>query len=149
MVYELIYNGTFAWLGTITLLILSFQDLRTMTINDRKNLIMLGVSIGMVGIFQPSLLYLLAIIAFNFLFIQYIKFSQIMADGDTSALGWIMLGFGIIGVTSLIWFLIILAALSVIPFIIKWIIKYEGDHFPYYPVITAAFIITCAMFGVF
>lgn len=149
MVYEIIYNGAWAWIGTISLLILTFQDLRTMHINDRKNLIMLGLSISLVGIYHPPLWYMLFIIGFNFGFLYLVRKMNLLADGDTSALGWIMLGFGIMGVTPLIFFLLWIAIFSALGIGVKLLTKTQIERFPYYPIITAAFIINAAWFGIF
>lgn len=149
MVYEIIYDGVWAWIGTFSLILLTIHDLRTMQINDRRNLIMLGVSISLVSTYHPAFWYLLFLIGFNFTFLYAVQKMNLLADGDTSALGWIMLGFGIMGVTPLIFFLLWLAILSAVGISVKLATKTQIEKFPYFPIITATFIINCAWFGIF
>lgn len=143
---ESIYNGSWAYLGTFALLIGLFSDFKTGHVDIRKNLIMLGMSIGLISIFHPSLIYLIAIVLVNFFVLYMAKVSKIR-DGDTSALSWMLLGFAVYSPIIYISYLALWVGMHIIFVILAKVFKKETGI--YYPVLLFSFLGNCLIWGLF
>lgn len=103
--------GIFAFMGTLHLLYLTYQDYRRMRVDDRFNWFMIGYSACLIPVYDRGLLYLLATIA-SVLIIQYFLRMTEFGKGDIYCIGWIQLGCLMINPYSFILFAAILIGLG-------------------------------------
>jgi hypothetical protein len=96
-----------AFIGLIDLLILTWQDYtNNRLIDDRLNFFMFGVSYSLITHFKHAWYYYIILLISIMIFLYYIDKKQLMGKGDTSALRWILYGFGIINIIYLFYYLI-------------------------------------------
>lgn len=137
------------YLGTIYLIILTYQDYkRKMLIDDRLNYFMYGVTIGLYALFKRSLWYGLIAIAFIILFNLGLKRFKGLGEGDINTLSWVWLGFIIINLGFLLWFITLFSAINAVYFTLKRAYKYTLPT-PYYAAILLSFVCTCALLGLY
>ena len=138
------------WLGTIYLIILTYQDYKNgMMIDDRKNYFMMGASFMLFSHFSRPLFYFILVlsivIAFNWFQTKYMQ--KWIGKGDISAITWILLGYSILDLFYPAYFIIHLI-LSVFVmygtiFIFKKITKRKEElPVPFFAVFLVTYIIT-------
>lgn len=139
-----------AFIGTIILIILTWQDYRKNNIiDDRKNYLMMGVTISLISHISRPIWYLFFLLVLVIVFNTLLKKNKTLASGDISALSWIVYGFGIIYILNLAWFLVVFGLATLIYQSAKiYIFKYKKPT-PYYGVILICFVFTSWITGVF
>ena len=138
-----------AFVGLLNLLILTYQDIKNhMIIDDRKNLVMLGLTVSLLSLGYFRSWYYLALIVVVLLLTNWIGKKQFFGDGDVSAFRWLFLGFGYIHPLSFAIFGTNLLLWSAAHMGAKKIFKIRGAT-PYFAVILASFTVTCLLMGFF
>lgn len=137
-----------AYAGTINLIRLTYQDYKNnMMINDKYNWFMLGVSIGLFAIFKHRFIYVLGLI-FGSIFISKVLIRlKALGDGDISAINWLYLGYGIIGIKPLVTFFLCFTTILTLYFSLKYLISkiLKGNFkqkMPFFAVLLVCFIVT-------
>ena len=145
-----------AWIGTFYLIILTWQDHKDnkMEVDDRKNYLMLGVTLSLISHVDRSLIYLLTLIAFivllNLILRKLAKMKMlIFGDGDLSAFTWLFLGFGLINPVILASFAIVWGVLSAGYSMGKaWVFKIKGP-IPYFGVLLICYVFVNWFFQIY
>lgn len=142
--------GLWAFFGTLTLLILTYQDVaRRRIIDDRKNQIMLGASVMLLSVSLYPFWYFIIIIL-SILFIVFVmKRYNMFGGGDLSCFTWSFLGFAYLNIVG---FLLYGASLIFYTLVLygSYRLIYRGrSRLPvaYFPVILASFVTTCLIMG--
>lgn len=103
----MIINISFwAFIGTIYLVILSYQDIKNkMLVDDRHNFFMFGLTSSLYFIYKPNIYYsltlLVLVLALRWFFNKY----KVMGEADNNTIIWIFTGFGLVGPYILIDFI--------------------------------------------
>ncbi len=139
-----------AWFGTFYLLILTYKDIRNSSkVDTRFNYIMIGISLSLTSHVEFviwRILVLLAVIFGMYIFLN--KFNA-MGLADIQSLSWIYLGYGILNIGYLVWFVIIFVAVTLLYLLLKVkLLKIKAPS-PFFPVILVCFIFTSWLFGLF
>lgn len=146
----MLLDTNFSWfffIGSLDVLIMTVQDLRSGYIDDRFNYIMFGVVSALFFISGRSLPYLLAIMAVMVCFPLATK--KFFAPGDIAVMSWMILGLGILGPTFLGMFFITFSICLGIHTIFKILFRIK-DKVPGLPILAATFLwITITFFIVF
>lgn len=142
----------FLWagIGTFYLLLLSIQDFRNnMMIDDRKNYLMMGLSLGLIYFFPQPIYYILALLVIVFLLTWFLKKLQVFGVGDLHSLAWVFYGFGIVNIVALIYFCVFLVILTLFYELLKnYLFKHPG-RWPFMYVILIDFVMVCLWFGLY
>jgi hypothetical protein len=135
------------YIGTFYLIRLTWQDYKNnMLVDDRRNAVMLGLSLSIVSHVPTTLVYKLAL-GFTLVGLNmFLKKAQATGEADVNTLSWLLLGLGLIHISFLIVFLAVFTAVTLIWFILKKIIKNEGKT-QFYGVILLSFIISSWLLG--
>lgn len=138
-----------SWLATFILIVMTYQDYKhNRNIDDRKNFLALGLSISLISHFDRSFIYLIGLLALS-IGLDYLNNKyKLIGAADTSALKWIMLGFGIIGLNVLMFYYVIFTILTAIYYGTKYIIK-NKKNIPFFPVLLSSFFINCIIWGLY
>ncbi|MFW6121186.1 MAG: hypothetical protein ACOC80_09860 [Petrotogales bacterium] len=128
--------GFFFFVGSIDLLIMTIQDLRERSIDDRYNWIMLGMVIAIFFVSGRSLYYMGAILLLALLFPLATR--KFFAKGDISVLNWILIGMGLLGPTFLYLFFIFFMFTLCTHTFLRVLYKIEGS-LPGLPILSGAF----------
>ncbi len=149
----------FAWIGTIYLIILTYQDFkRNKNIDDRYNYFMSGIAISLFSHSIAKWWFIFFIITFTILATRFLKKFNLIGEGDINAVRWVFMGFAILNVFYLAWFTFIFSIITLLYFaIFKLMIwrlsKQEGKKLDmtiqFFPVILTSFILTCSMFRIY
>lgn len=135
-----------AFLGTINLSILTYQDMRKMRIDDRYNWYMYGANSIFIGIIKPSLFFIivsiLASVGFNVLW-NKLKVKKALESGDISALVWVGIGFLMVDIYAALWFWGIFICVSLLYLGLKTLVFKSKDALPFFPVILSSFVSMC------
>ena len=151
-----------AWFGTISLLILTYQDFKPkkkgaapgMMIDDRKNIFMMGVTLSLIShIFRPFW-YILILFGIVILLSVFLNKFKAVGSGDVNALAWIFYGLGLINPYKLGWFVVMFIVLTLLFHGIKYIICKFGelDHkkpVPFFSVILINFVFNMWFMGLY
>lgn len=135
------------YLGTIYLLILTYQDFtRNMKINDRHNYFMAGYTVSLFSLFSKNIsnttLLILFVIGINIFMTKFFK--SMIGKGDINAFSWIFLGWSIIGVHEIITQIgLIVGGTLILYYIIN---KFKFQKFPYFIVLLITYVTTCIIF---
>jgi hypothetical protein len=135
----MLINTDFSWfffIGSLDVLIMTFQDLRSGYIDDRFNYIMFGVASAMYFVSGRPLLYMLAIIALTMAFPLATK--RFFAAGDLAVMSWMLIGLGILGPTFLGLFFILFPICLGIHTIFRVAFRIK-EKMPGLPVLAATF----------
>lgn len=146
------YYNYWIWLSTLNLLILTWQDHRKnkMLIDDRRNYLMMGLTISLISHTRINFFYLTGLIILNIIFVKYLSKLKLFGEGDLSAFNWILLGFGIISPIYWIYFNIILVCFTLLYMLIKKIIvKNMNLPTPFFIVILLSFFLTSIFFSLY
>jgi len=133
----------FFWSGGFSIFYNLFSDLKTRTIDDRWNYYGLGVVTVIYSLLNPKNM-LVRILLPLFL----VGFVKGMADGDKSALRWILMGFFAFSwflPFVFLWFLVFYTAVLQTTVFILRRVGYPIKKVPYYGVILGAFITTAVV----
>ena len=134
-----------AFIGTIYLIILSYQDIKNNRwVDDRKNYFMMGISFALITHFKHNFWYLLSIIGVIIIFNVVMTKYSVMGKADISTLTWVLYGFSIINYWALLaWVLILIVLTLLYVGAKKKFFNKAGNEVPYYPVLLSAFVLTC------
>lgn len=144
----------FAWIGTIYLIYLTYQDYtNNMMVDDRKNYFMLGMAVSLVSHIRTSLVYKLVLALLTVIVHIYMKKIKAIGDADINTITWIFVGIGYINAFQLFNFVIIFGITSVLYFYIgkffNKILKKDQKKFPFYGVILINFILNMFIFRIY
>jgi hypothetical protein len=140
------YN-LWVWFGTLYLLRLTWQDFKSMKVDDRYNWFMMGLSISMVSVYQHKWYYIIALAIFLVLVIILLNTIKVFGAGDTSAITWLVMGFGIINVWLLAWFVAVFIIISLVYGALKKTLIKTNKPLPFFPVILISFILFTIIWG--
>jgi len=139
-----------AFVGTFYLIWLSVQDFRKkMLVDDRKNYLMMGLSIGLIALFPQPLWYLLALAGVTFVLQYLLKNFKALGTADVHTLIWIIYGMGIVNMWALAYFGGILILFTLFYEIVKRRVFKAGHRWPFMFVILLDFVGVCLMFDFF
>lgn len=144
----------FAWFGTMSLLLLSYQDFKNnRMIDDRRNFFMFGVAAvipSLLGLsFWLVLLHIVVIFALRSLIIKlFSKFHGGLGVGDISTLFWVIMGYAWLSWFVTLTFFVSLFAFTFIYFGLKKLMKIKQAT-PFMVVICCSFVLTCLLFGMY
>ena len=145
-------NGVhyWAWIATIYLIILTYQDYKNKRlVDDRANLVMLGVTISLISHLPVTLFYLLALIAVVIALRIYLIKYNLLGIADINALNWVFLGFGYINAIFLLGYTLIFIATTIIYTLIKiYLFKYKKPT-PFFSIILVTFWFCSFVFGLY
>lgn len=135
--------------GGYNLILNTYKDIKTQYIDDKKNIIMLGMTLAFIPIMQFRIWYTLGAIAFTFLIMLWVSKQKNLAEGDTSALNWIILGLVLLSYQLFAIFMISWLALHILYTIVRvYLFKLgEKEALFYYPILCGAFILTGAIWA--
>lgn len=120
------------------LAILTYQDLKRGVVDARFNWYMGGIVGSLVALRHPPLMYVVALIII--MVVVGILASKALGKGDITALGWLILGTGLINTPTLIIFLWFFMLFTAVQLICKKVLKVKKAAF--YPVIFGSFVVT-------
>lgn len=142
--------GYWTWIGTLYLLILTWQDYRNkMWVDDRKNAFMMGATLSLMALFEVWIWYLLALILLMVVFRWYAAKRQVFGEADINTLSWVFMGFGIIGVYSLVVFAVaFIFGAGIYEGGRRFIFKHTKPA-PFYIVILVTFIASSVLLGLY
>lgn len=120
-----------------------------MEIDDRKNYFMLGVTISILSHVKHSIWYILICVLIITLWNFIVKKTKSIGDGDISGMTWIYLGYAFIGISSVLWFLIIIISLTIVYFFFKLLVFKYRKSTPYFPVILISYICTNLILNIY
>jgi len=149
----------FSWvfLGTMSLVILTYQDIRTMKIDDRYNWFMYGVNAIFISLVSLNIWMIFLSIGLTML-INIIwnktRLKDRLESGDISALTWIIIGFAFTNMTVYTWFVGIFIASALLYIVLKtitfeYILKKEETPLPFFPVILISYLATVLIFKIY
>jgi len=137
-----------AFLGTIYLFILTWQENRNkLKIDARKNYFMMGLSLSLIAYLPRSIWYILGVLAMSFTYNYVCNRYRLLKPDDVSTSVWILYGFAYINIVALGLFVLVLGVLGLIYRYIKRNVYSLNRKAPYYSVIAASFVLTCAFFA--
>jgi hypothetical protein len=137
----------FFFIGSLDLLIMTFQDLRSGYIDDRFNYTMMGVILAMYFISGRPLVYMIVLLAMATLFPLATK--KFFAPGDIAVMVWMILGLGILGPTFLGLFFILFPVCLGIHTLFRVLFRIK-DKVPGLPILAGTFYwITITYFMVY
>lgn len=139
-----------AFIGTLYLAYLTYEDYRKgMTIDDRKNYFMMGMSFALYGIFKRQWWYVLALIFIVLVFGFIMHKSKIMGGGDINTFLWIIYGFGIIAPNAVLTWAIIFIILLILYEVAKRVFFKQKNPLPFFGVILISFVASCGILGLY
>ena len=146
----MIYPAYFFWIGTIYLLILTWQDYKKkMLVDDRLNYFMMGVTFSLLSHVQRSFWYIILILILFYALAYYLKKYKLIGEADVNTLLWIFYGLSILAPYYAFWFAGIFITLTLIYFGAKrWIFK-NKEYTPFYGVILISFVALATIFKLF
>jgi len=110
---------------------------------------MIGISLSLTSHVNFVIWRILILLIVIFSMAYFLHKYKALGLADIQSLGWIFLGFTMLNINYLIWFVIIFIAVTLLYLLLKMkLIKYEGPA-PFFPVILACFIFTCWLFGLY
>jgi len=139
-----------AWIGTLNLILLMVQDYTNKRlVDDRKNWLMIGVTIGLLHAFGATWWYLISLILLLTILRFFLQRFNAMGAADINTLYWVMLGYAIISVAFFLWFVGIFAVAYGLFLILKtWVFKYKKPV-PAYYVLLLCFFLNNLIFGLY
>lgn len=149
--------STWVFLGTMSLAILTYQDIKTMKIDDRYNWFMYGVNAIFIALVSLNIWMILLSIGLTMLInIVWNKtnLKDRLESGDISALTWIIIGFAFTNITVYYWFIGIFLGSALLYIVLKtitflFILKKEESPLPFFPVILISYLATIIIFKIY
>lgn len=135
------------WIGSFALILLTYQDFtRNMRVDDRRNWFMMGVTITLLSHLPRPIWYILAVVALGIGLNILINKLNLLGDGDANTITWLWIGYGFIGLLTLVKFLLVFLSLYVFYMLVKIIImrimKVRSWNTPFYIVLLLSFVLT-------
>lgn len=139
-----------ALLGLFDLILLTYQDFKNkMWVDDRLNYFMTGLSISLLETYPNSFLKIVILTVVTVALNIFIKKLKLLGEADANTISWLFWGLGFINIIALAYFMLWVAAFTVVQYIIKRLIIKANVRVPYYPVILVSFVIIVFSFGLF
>lgn len=129
------------WFSTFALLILTWQDYRNnMTIDDRRNYFMFGITLSIVSHIRRTIYYNVALILI-IIGLHYLMHKvKPMGEADINSFTWIFYGWGLISPFLLGAYTIIFSSLTILFMMLKkYLFRYEKPV-PFYGVILLSYV---------
>jgi hypothetical protein len=140
----------FAWFGTLYLILLAYQDFKNnKVVDDRRNFLMLGITISLVTHVPSSLWYKLSLAVFIIALGWLLRKYKIFGKADVNTFTWMFLGVGLISVFKLFWFLVIFGIIVLLYMILKQYLFKIKEPTAFYGVILTAFIVSSILLGLY
>lgn len=140
---------SWAYIGTIYLMILTWQDYKNnMMVDDRHNFLMIGFTSAMYPYFITDIHKILLIVLYGFVLGFFINKFNILGSADIKTIIWMFTGFTIINTNYLITLSCVFAGSIAIYQIIKKIMKIN-DPAPFYLPILFSFTLVAWYYGVY
>lgn len=142
---------TWCIIGALNLFLNMLKDMKTMHVDDRKNHFMMGMSMALLFLSKMPLWYIFVVIIGSFL-LQQVLFKRILrfGAGDVSAMGWILIGFGVLGLLPIGLFFAGYYIMHSLYFVIASIFFSVGrKKLPYYPIIFGGYVMGSIMSLIF
>lgn len=138
-----------AWLGVFNLCVLTWQDYKNrMSVDDRKNHFMLGVSFFLLSHVSRGFFYIIGLIVFLGVFNWFMGRIRGFGSGDVSALTWIFLGFGILSPFFALYFWVVFALCTLFYQFVKSVVFRFSGPIPFFGVILVSFLLSVWWCGV-
>jgi len=139
----------FLFLASLTLFLQFIKDIEFMKVDSTKNFFMMGVGISLAIISQNSWMYLiLALIVFVFNFvihkIEVKRNKDFFGDGDKEVFAWLVPGLIVVGLNSVLIFLISFSALLLMFGVAQKHYKFIETFVPGMVFICLAFVLSIA-----
>lgn len=136
-----------AWLGTLALIFLTFQDFKNgMLVDDRRNYFMMGATVALLSHNHHNLWYVINAIGLGIGINILINKLNLLGGSDANTLTWLWIGYAFIDYRNLIIFFTVFVGFYAFYMLVKIIImrinKVKKWNTPFYIVILASFIIT-------
>lgn len=137
-----------AWIGTIYLIILTYQDYkRKMLVDDRLNYFVMGSTFALLSHVRRPIWYVLALVVFVLICGYGLTKLKALGSADIKTLGWIVYGFAIVSLYQIVTFMVLFAACTAVYAVAKfWVFRYK-EPTPFYPVILIPFFINCLIWA--
>ena len=139
-----------AWFGTLYLLILTYKDLKNSNkVDTRYNYVMAGVSLSLISHVEFIIWRILVLFIVIILMAYFLNKYKAVGLADIQSLSWVFLGYCILNITFLLWFVVIFIGITLFYIFLKVkLFKYESPA-PFFPVILTSFILNCCLFGLY
>jgi hypothetical protein len=142
--------GLWAFLGTLYLAIMTYQDYKhDRWVDDRKNYFMLGVGVAMHTFFERSIWYLLSVILVVVLFNYFAGKYKVVGGADISSFNWIYLGFAFINPYALLMFIVVMLAFTSVYGYFKSKVYKIKSYVPFMSIILLSFFFVAAIMGLY
>lgn len=139
-----------AWLGTIYLAILTYQDYTNdMWIDERKNYFMYGITFSLLSHVHRSIWYTLSIVVFVMIFNYFGNKLDGFGEGDIQALNWVFFGFGFLNPVWLGIYVLILSLYTGIYLFFKHKVFKVSKPTPFFSILLLAFFTGCFWFQIY
>lgn len=151
--YGYIFGSTryWAWIGTIYLIIMTWQDHRKarMVVDDRLNYFMMGSTFSLLSHVNRPLWYFLSLFVIVLVLSYFINKYKILGDGDAHAIGWIFYGCGILGINYFMSFAVIFVLCTLVYYVAKLgVFRYKKPT-PFFIVILLSFLVNGVFMGLY
>lgn len=135
-----------AWFGLISLVILTFQDLKNnKKIDDRYNFFMYGVTATLLHYYPRSIWYMFAVLSVSSVMRLIIIKYNVIGKGDANTLMWLFLGFGYLNAWLLFSYIILFFAVYFFQMFIRRIVLRRKETLQGYPVFLFSFMLGMAL----
>lgn len=131
-----------ALVGSVYLLFLSYLDIKTMTVDDRFNWFMIGVTVSLISFYRHPFSYVLLVLLGVLLLRFFLSYSRVLGRGDVSSMFWIFWGLALINIGLLAWYSVFFTITVVLYYSIKYFLyrKEWKRPTPFMPALAASFI---------
>jgi hypothetical protein len=138
-----------AWMGTIYLIILTFQDiLNKMYVDDRFNYLMMGLSISLLSYGLRNFWYILTIIVVIVVLRLVMQKYRLIGAADINTFMWLFFGYAYISLKSIMAYFVVFVFMVLLYNSIKYtILKKLSIRTPFYIAILLSYILCNILMG--
>ncbi len=149
----MIYNY-FTWIGTVYLMVLTYQDYKNNRIvDDRKNAFMMGIAISLTSHVKTTLIYKLALVLFLSFAYKFLQKLSAFGEADKSTFLWVFLAYGMINPTLILFFMGTLALTTMLYMglkkLLEFLLKVKSRPIQYYGIILTNFVLINFLFKLY
>jgi len=143
------------FIGILYLIILTWQDINSMKVDDRYNYFMFGLTASLYAYHAIPWWFLFIVIGLAFGLGFFMTYAQkYWGRGDLKTFLWSFIGFAIIDITSMVYYLFAFTAFYTLYILIVHayhvtITKQKPQHIPGYPILLMTFCVTAFAYGLF
>jgi len=127
----------FFFFGCFDLMILTYQDLKRGTVDSRFNWYMGGIVGSLIALVKPGLGYVTFLLVVAIVFLSFSK--KYFGKGDITALTWMIMGLGILGIHLLIIWFFYFFIYALVHVATKMVLRIH-EKTPFYPVLLGSFV---------